>query len=131
MKFLDYLRESLTPSIDDNDVLNRLDALGIYYDRIKSDNGKLLYTFDNRYSLEYDGSMFILYRHQNIIHRSNARNKKEVDDSLNNWNKSYQMNNTELTDDDIDDLIDKIKRDSGDAEASDDADIDKKEEETK
>lgn len=109
MNFSDFLKENLRPSIDDNDVLNKLDDLGIYYDRTKSDDGTLLYTFDNRYSLKYDGSMFILYRHQNIIHRSNARNKKEVDDSLNTWNDSYQMNNTELTDDDIDDLIDKIK----------------------
>lgn len=112
MNFSDFLKENLRPSIDDNDVLNKLDDLGIYYDRTKSDDGTLMYSFDNRYSLKYDGSMFILYRHQNVIHRSNARNKKEVDDSLNAWNDSYQMNNTELTDDDIDDLIDKIKQDN-------------------
>ena len=112
MKFSQFLKESLMPSIDDNYVLTKLNELNIVYDRIKNDDGNFLYSFDNRFSLIYDGSLFVLYRHENIIHIANARNKKEIDDILTLWNDSYQFDNQELSDDDIDDLIDKIKGDS-------------------
>ena len=55
MNFSRFLKENLKPSIDDNDVLNKLSELNIYYDRTKQESGTLLYKFDNRYSLEYDG----------------------------------------------------------------------------
>lgn len=122
MNFSRFLKENLKPSIDDNDVLNKLSELNIYYDRTKQESGTLLYKFDNRYSLEYDGSMFILYRHGNIIHRENARNKKEIYSALDKWNDSYQMSISELPDEDdidVDELINKITSNSEEGEEDD------------
>jgi hypothetical protein len=73
--------------------------------------------------------LFVLYRHENVIHRANARNQKEIDDILTAWNDSYQFDNQELSDEDIDDLIDKIKNDSGNDEMDYVADNDSEEEE--
>lgn len=131
MKFVDFLilKENLKPSIDDNSVLTKLNDLNIVYDRIKNEDGNFLYSFDNRFSLIYDGSLFVLYRHENVIHRANARNQKEIDDILTTWNDSYQFDNQELSDADIDNLIDKIKNDSGNDEMDYVADNDSEEEE--
>ena len=132
MKFVDFLilKENLKPSIDDNSVLTKLNDLNIVYDRIKNEGGNFLYSFDNRFSLIYDGSLFVLYRHENVIHRANARNQKEIDDILTAWNDSYQFDNQELSDEDIDDLIDKIKNNSGNDEIDDYNEEDEQEDET-
>lgn len=113
MKFVDFLKEDLSQSIDDNDVINTLSNYGIYYDRVKSDNNKLLYKFDNRYSISYDGEVFTLYRHENVIHRSNARNITEIDAAIAEWNNSYDLASTEVTDENLEDVIDKMKKDAG------------------
>lgn len=122
MKFKEFLiKEGVSPSIDDNDVLQTLDAEGIAYTRTKSDKGDLLYTFDNRYSLKYDGSTFILYRSENKVHLMNARNKTEIEKALSTWNGSYSLSTTEITDDDVDDIVAKMK---ADAAKEDDAESD-------
>ncbi len=107
MKFADFLinEGNLSPSIDDNDVLTKLDDIGAGYNRTKLDNGSLNYEFDNRYSVRYDGTLFTLYRHGNRIHYLNARNKKEIDFAIDQWNNSYRLFDVELTDDDVDDII--------------------------
>lgn len=131
MKFKDFIiKEGVSPSIDDNDVLQTLDSEGIAYTRTKSDKGDLLYTFDNRYSLKYDGSTFILYRSENKVHLMNARNKAEIEKALSTWNGSYSLSTTEITDDDVDDIVAKMKADAAkeddDTENKDNTDPDNK-----
>lgn len=117
MKFKDFIKESVYPSIDDNNVLQTLDSLGIAYTRTKNDKNILNYSFDNRYSLKYDGSLFTLYRSEKRVHYMNARNKSEIETALNTWNDSYELAATEITDDDVDDIVAKMKADA----AADDA----------
>lgn len=123
MKFKDFIKESVYPSIDDNNVLQTLDSLGIAYTRTKDDKNILSYSFDNRYSLKYDGSLFTLYRSEKRVHYMNARNKSEIETALNTWNDSYELATTEITDDDVDDIVAKMKADasSDDVNNSDDA----------
>lgn len=132
MKFSDYkkiINESLRDSIDDSDVLNVLSKYSIYNDRTKMETGDLLYKFDNRYSLRYDGEVFTLYRHGDRIHFENARNLKEIDDVISKWLKSYSLDSIEISDeteDDVKALINKIMGDT--IEASDDSDKDSEDE---
>lgn len=112
MKFKDFIKESVYPSIDDNNVLQALDSLGIAYTRTKNDKNILNYSFDNRYSLKYDGSLFTLYRSEKRVHYMNARNKSEIETALNTWNDSYELAATEITDDDVDDIVAKMKADA-------------------
>lgn len=116
MKFSDFLNEEhLSPSIDDNDVISTLEDNGIFYDRVKDSNSnRLIYKFDNRYSIQYDGEIFTLYRHGNRIHMANARNRSEIEAAISKWNKSYSLTDIELTDDDIEDAINKMTDDSAD-----------------
>lgn len=135
MKFIDFLNEgNLAPSIDDNDVLTRLNDSGIVYTRTKLDNGQLNYAFDNRYSLRYDGTLFKLYRHENLIHYMNARNKKEIDEALKLWNDSYHLYDVDLTDEDVDDIMADLEKKSGDepddAENTEENEEDNKDDET-
>ena len=117
MKFKDFLiKEGVTSSIDDNDVLQTLDNAGISYTRTKTDKGELLYTFDNRYSIKYDGSTFILYRSENKVHLSNARNKAEIEKAISTWNSSYSLSTTEISDDDVEDIVAKMKSDAAEAD---------------
>lgn len=136
MKFKDFLLiEDVTPSIDDNDVINTLDNYGITYTRTKDDTD-LMYAFDNRFSLKYDGSTFTLYRSENKIHMMNARNKNEIDKAISSWTDSYELasaeNNsdeddtvdneydvdtdtegrTDVTDDNVEDVVQKMKDDA-------------------
>lgn len=116
MKFSEFLKEEhLSPSIDDNDVISTLEDNQIFYDRIKNSNSnKLIYNFDNRYSIEYDGEIFILFRHGNKIHTENARNRSEIEAAITKWNNSYSLADTELSDDDIDDYINNMSIDDED-----------------
>lgn len=117
MKFKDFLiKEGVTTSIDDNDVLQTLDNAGISYTRTKTDKGELMYTFDNRYSIKYDGSTFILYRSENKVHLSNARNKAEIEKAISTWNGSYSLSTTEISDDDVEDIVTKMKSDAAEAD---------------
>lgn len=116
MKFRDFLNEEhLSPSIDDNDVISTLEDNMIFYDRVKDSNSnKLVYKFDNRYSIEYDGELFILFRHGNRIHMANARNREEISAAITKWNKSYSLADSELSDENIDDFLNKMKADNVD-----------------
>lgn len=132
MKFRDFLNEEqLSPSIDDNDVISTLEDNMIFYDRVKDSNSnKLVYKFDNRYSIEYDGELFTLFRHGNRIHMANARNREEISAAITKWNKSYSLADSELSDENIDDFLNKMKADNvdnteddlGDTEDPDDKD---------
>lgn len=123
MKFATFLiTEDVYPSIDDNDVLTTLDSLGIAYNRTKDGNKSFLYTFDNRYSLRYDGELFTLYRSENKIHMSNARNKSEINKSLETWTSSYELAQTEITDDDVEDIVNKMKADDTEQNTNDSED---------
>lgn len=112
MKFRDYqnqINESLKPSIDDSDVLNILQKYSIQNDRTKKDDGSYLYKFDNRYSIIYDGSIFVLYRHEDRIHMENARNLKEIDNVISKWLSSYSLDSIEVKDGESEtDVIDKL-----------------------
>lgn len=114
MNFSDYkklMESSLKDSIDDSDVLHTLTKYSIYNDRIKLDNGDLLYKFDNRYSLQYDGEVFTLYRRGDRIHYENARNLTEIDAAISKWLSTYSLDSIEINDkdnDDVDALIAKI-----------------------
>lgn len=118
MKYRDYqnqINESLKPSIDDSDVLNILQKYSIQNDRTKKDNGSYLYKFDNRYSIIYDGSTFVLYRHEDRIHMENARNLKEIDDAISKWLSAYSLDSVEVKDvedesDEIDKLVNKMSK---------------------
>lgn len=111
MKFRDFLLEgTFSPSIDDNDIIKTLDKLNIYYTRTKNDDGSLMYAFDNRYTAKYDGSLLTLYRHGNKVHLGNARNIKEIETTFGIWEKSYRLSDTEITDEQIDDIINDIKK---------------------
>lgn len=116
MKFRDFLNEEqLSPSIDDNDVISTLEDNMIFYDRVKDSNSnKLVYKFDNRYSIEYDGELFTLFRHGNRIHMANARNREEISAAITKWNKSYSLADSELSDENIDDFLNKMKADNVD-----------------
>lgn len=111
MDFKTFLKENLSQPIDDNDVLNTLDGNDITYTRIKMDNGSLLYSFDNRYSIIYDGFVFILYRQGNKVHMANARNLKEIQDSISKWTESYTLASPDesVSDEEIDDFITRLK----------------------
>lgn len=128
MKFKDFLNEgNLSPSIDDNDVLSTLESLSIQYSRTKNDDGSLVYEFDNRYSLKYDGSLFTLYRHGNRIHYENARNLREIEAALEKWTSSYKLNDAdeiEDTEEDLDGIVAKMKDEEKDDENSDTSDDD-------
>lgn len=129
MKFKDYLlKEAVVASIDDNDVLQTLDANDIAYTRTKNDKGALMYTFDNRFSIKYDGSTFILYRSENKVHVANARNKAEIEQAISTWNGSYSLSTTEITDDDVEDIVAKMKSDAAEEDklAGDNSDSDEK-----
>lgn len=136
MKFRDFLNEEqLSPSIDDNDVISTLEDNMIFYDRVKDSNSnKLVYKFDNRYSIEYDGELFTLFRHGNRIHMANARNREEISAAITKWNKSYSLADSELSDENIDDFLNKMKADNVDNTEDDPDDTkdpdDKGEEET-
>lgn len=136
MKFRDFLNEEqLSPSIDDNDVISTLEDNMIFYDRVKDSNSnKLVYKFDNRYSIEYDGELFTLFRHGNRIHMANARNREEISAAITKWNKSYSLADSELSDENIDDFLNKMKADNVDNTEDDLGDTedpdDKGEEET-
>lgn len=139
MKFRDFLNEEhLSPSIDDNDVISTLEDNMIFYDRAKDSNSnKLVYKFDNRYSIEYDGELFTLFRHGNRIHMANARNREEISAAITKWNKSYSLADSELSDENIDDFLNKMKadnvdntEDSADTKDPDDKDDEETEEET-
>lgn len=111
MKYRDYknqIDESLKPTIDDSDVLNILQKYSIQNDRTKQDDSTYLYKFDNRYSIIYDGSMFVLYRHEDRIHMENARNLKEIDTAISKWLSSYSLDSVEVNGDDVGDEIDKL-----------------------
>lgn len=112
MKYRDYkhhIVESLKPSIDDSDVLNIFQKYSIQNDRTKMNGGEYLYKFDNRYSIIYDGSTFVLYRHEDRIHMENARNMKEIDGAINKWLASYSLDSVEVNgDDNMDDKIDQL-----------------------
>lgn len=111
MKFVDYknqILESLKPTIDDSDVLNILQKYSIQNDRTKKEDGEYLYKFDNRYSIIYDGSTFVLYRHEDRIHMENARNLKEIDTAISKWLSAYSLDSVEVNDDDMDDKIDQL-----------------------
>lgn len=115
MKFRDFLLEgTFSPSIDDNDIIKTLDKLNIYYTRTKNDDGSLMYAFDNRYTAKYDGSLLTLYRHGNKVHLGNARNIKEIETTFGIWEKSYRLSDTEITDEQIDDIINDIKKSKND-----------------
>lgn len=115
MKFRDFLLEgTFSPSIDDNDIINTLDKLNIYYTRTKNDDGSLMYAFDNRYTAKYDGSLLTLYRHGNKVHLGNARNIKEIETTFGIWEKSYRLSDTEITDEQLDDIINDINKDKKD-----------------
>lgn len=116
MKFKDFLNEShLSPSIDDNDVITTLEDNQIFYDRVKEDGTNVLvYNFDNRYSISYDGELFTLFRHGNKVHMANARNKKEIVAAIEKWNDSYKLADSELTDEKIDAFLDQMKVDNED-----------------
>lgn len=118
MKFKDFLNEShLSPSIDDNDVITTLEDNQIFYDRVKEDGTNVLvYNFDNRYSISYDGELFTLFRHGNKVHMANARNKKEIVAAIEKWNDSYKLADSELTDEKIDAFLDQMKVDNGEYE---------------
>ena len=126
MKFKDFLNEShLSPSIDDNDVITTLEDNQIFYDRVKEDGTNVLvYNFDNRYSISYDGELFTLFRHGNKVHMANARNKKEIVDAIEKWNDSYKLADSELTDEKIDAFLDQMKVDNEDYEDKKGADDD-------
>lgn len=110
MNFKSFLKENLKPSIDDNDVLNTLTNNNISYTRIKMENGNLLYNFDNRYSIIYDGFVFKLYRQEDLVHVANARNLKEIEDAISMWGESYELSlPEEISNDEIEDFIDKLK----------------------
>jgi hypothetical protein len=107
MSFLNFLKEgSFAPSFDDHDLLVSLEDNNIYYNREKLDNGVFLYTFDNRYSIEYDGETLVLYRNGNKISYGAARNKTEAKSTIDKWAGSYNLSDTEITDDKLDDLTD-------------------------
>lgn len=115
MKFRDFLLEgTFSPSIDDNDIIKTLDKLNIYYTRTKNDDGSLMYAFDNRYTAKYDGSLLTLYRHGNKVHLGNARNIKEIETTFGIWEKSYRLSDTEITDEQIDDIINDINKSKND-----------------
>ena len=126
MKFKDFLNEShLSPSIDDNDVITTLEDNQIFYDRVKEDGTNVLvYNFDNRYSISYDGELFTLFRHGNKVHMANARNKKEIVAAIEKWNDSYKLADSELTDEKIDAFLDQMKVDNEDYEDKKGADDD-------
>lgn len=115
MNFKQFLHENLAEPIDDNDVLNTFSNNDISYTRIKMDNGKLLYSFDNRYSIIYDGSLFKLYRQGNKVHMGNARNLKEIESTIMAWTESYSLATPDqtVTDDEIDQFIDRLKDQNG------------------
>lgn len=106
MKFKEYINEIINKSIDDHEVVETLNGLGIFFERLKEEDNTYTYQFDNRYMLKYDGSVLKLYRQGNKIHIGNARNFTEISDTLSSWSASYELNQTELTDDDLDDLTD-------------------------
>lgn len=134
MKFRDYknkIDESLKPTIDDSDTLNILQKYSIQNDRTKQEDGTYLYKFDNRYSIIYDGSTFVLYRHEDRIHMENARNLKEIDDAISKWLSSYSLDSVEVNDDEVNDAIDKLvnkvkKNDDDDDSTINDNDEDNK-----
>ena len=114
MKFSDYKllqEDNLRDSIDDSDVLNILKKYSINNDRVKMDNGDLLYKFDNRYSMTYDGDVFTLYRRGDRIEYGNARNLKEIDETIEKWLSSYSLDSIEVNDDSVDSLIAKVTGD--------------------
>lgn len=136
MKYRDYknqIDESLKPTIDDSDVLNILQKYSIQNDRTKQDDSTYLYKFDNRYSIIYDGSMFVLYRHEDRIHMENARNLKEIDTAISKWLSSYSLDSVEVNGDDvvgdeIDKLVNKIQKrnaenDTDDSSNKDDSEL--------
>lgn len=134
MKFRDYknkIDESLKPTIDDSDTLNILQKYSIQNDRTKQEDGTYLYKFDNRYSIIYDGSTFVLYRHEDRIHMENARNLKEIDDAISKWLSSYSLDSVEVNDDEVNDAIDKLvnkvkKNDDDDSTINDNDEDNKK-----
>lgn len=137
MKFRDFLVEgTFSPSIDDNDIINTLKKLNVFYNRTKNEDGSLMYDFDNRYTAKYDGSLLTLYRHGNKIHLGNARNIKEIETTFDVWEKSYRLSDTELTDEQIDDIVSDLKQekqndiddnqDEDDNQAEDDTEQDDK-----
>ena len=87
----------------------------------------MVYEFDNRYSLKYDGSLFTLYRHGNRIHYENARNLREIEAALEKWTSSYKLNDAdeiEDTEEDLDGIVAKMKDEEKDDENSDTSDDD-------
>lgn len=147
MKFKEFLlMEDVIPTIDDSDVITTLDNYNITYTRTKDDNDNdLMYVFDNRFSLKYDGSTFTLYRSENKIHMMNARNKNEIDKAISSWTDSYELasaetnseepvdneydvdtdtaGRTDVTDDNVEDVVQKMKDDAKNKEANNEDDF--------
>jgi hypothetical protein len=121
MNFLKFLKEgSFALSFDDHDLLTSLDKNNIFYNREKLDNGVFLYKFDNRYSIEYDGETLTLYRNGNKITYGAARNKTEASKTIDGWADSYNLSDTEIPDDKLDDLTNKEEPEEDNKETTDD-----------
>lgn len=112
MNFAQFLEESnLKPSLDDSSIIDYFDQNNIYYSRKKLENQNLLYKFDNRYSIIYDGLMMTLYKHDNKLKYASARNKTEINNILDTWSTSYEITQSDSENnnsEDIDDIINQL-----------------------